>query len=140
MRDQLVATSRYNYEYPPMVFWNEVELKIRLEALANTYGIKGSMDKDNGHNFSYAVIRDFPRYFSEQVIKNQFAVYDAVPSLVNPATLGAVDIGTSLLALLLNFGDKVAWLGLKIAFCCLAEVGVKGPWMLLVMKLPFFGC
>ena len=96
MRDQLLATSRYNYEYPPMVFWNEVELKIRLEGLANRYGIKGSMDKDNGHNFSYAVIRDFPKYFAEQVVKSQFAPYDALPSLLNPATLGTVDIKTVL--------------------------------------------
>ena len=69
MRDQLVASSRYNYEYPPMVFWNEVELKIRLQVLAKAYGIKGDMDKDSGHNFSYAVIRDFPKIFNEQVLK-----------------------------------------------------------------------
>jgi len=33
-RDRLMSTSKYNYEFPPMVFWNEVELKIRLNTLA----------------------------------------------------------------------------------------------------------
>jgi len=33
-RDRLMSTSKYNYEFPPMVFWNEVELKILLNTLA----------------------------------------------------------------------------------------------------------
>ncbi len=30
MRDQILSTARYNYESPPKVYWNEVELKINL--------------------------------------------------------------------------------------------------------------
>jgi hypothetical protein len=33
-RDRIMSTCKYNYELPPMVFWNEVELKIRLNELA----------------------------------------------------------------------------------------------------------
>ena len=33
-RDRIIGTAKYNYEFPPMVFWNEVELKIRLDSLA----------------------------------------------------------------------------------------------------------
>ena len=65
-----MATSKYNYEFPSMVYWNEVDLKIRLAFLAKMYGIKGDMDKDSGHNFSYAVIRDFPKIFLDQTILN----------------------------------------------------------------------
>ena len=46
-------TAKYNYDMPPMVFWNEVELKIRLEELAIQHKISGNMEADNGHSFSY---------------------------------------------------------------------------------------
>jgi len=29
-----MSTSKYNYEMPPMIFWNEVELKIKLAELS----------------------------------------------------------------------------------------------------------
>lgn len=46
------------------------------------------MEVDNGNSYSYNVIVQFPTYFYAQVIKNQFAPYDAVPALINPAHLG----------------------------------------------------
>jgi hypothetical protein len=83
-----MSTARYNYEMPPMIFWNEVDLKIRLGHLAKKYGINGDMDKDNGHTFSFSVITHFPTVFSNQTVKNQFAPYDALPSMINPKSLG----------------------------------------------------
>ena len=53
VREKYMNTARYNYEQPPIIFWNEVELKIRLEKLANQHKITGSMETDNGHSFSY---------------------------------------------------------------------------------------
>lgn len=91
-RDRLMSTSKYNYEFPPMVFWNEVELKIRLNTLAKQFKVQGNMDTDNGHNFSYQVITFFPQMFQIQVVKNQFAPYDAVPSLIDPANLAKKNI------------------------------------------------
>ena len=61
-RDQFMSTSRYNYEMPPMVIWNMVELKTSLQGLAGTSQIYGDMDVDNGHAFSYSVFV----YFSQQ--------------------------------------------------------------------------
>ena len=34
VREKYMNTAKYNYDQPPMVFWNEVELKLRLESLA----------------------------------------------------------------------------------------------------------
>lgn len=73
---------------PPMIFWNEVDLKIRLAKLSKQFGITGDMDKDSGHTFSFSVITFFPTAFSNQVVKNQFAPYDALPSMLNPKNLG----------------------------------------------------
>lgn len=87
-----MGTCKYNYELPPMVFWNEVELKIRLNELATQFKVSGNMDTDNGHNFSYQVITYFPQTFQHQVVKNQFAPYDAIPSLIDPANLAKKDI------------------------------------------------
>ena len=50
---------------PPMILWNEVELKIRLEELSRIYKISGDMDKDSGHNFSFSVVTYFPNIFQE---------------------------------------------------------------------------
>ena len=45
-----------------MIFWNEVELKIRLGELAEQFkvGDKLDMEVDNGHTFSYSVMVFFP--------------------------------------------------------------------------------
>jgi hypothetical protein len=63
-----MATARYNYDMPPMVFWNEVDLKIQLQKLAKVYmagGLKEQqdMESDNGHTFSYSVMVLFPTRF-----------------------------------------------------------------------------
>ena len=71
-----------------MVFWNEVELKMRLEDLAKQHKITGNMEADNGHSFSYQVFVYFPQKFMNQVIMNQFAPYDAIPSQIDPKYLG----------------------------------------------------
>ena len=46
------------------------------------------MEVDNGNGFSYSIIVEFPRMFSEQVIKTQFAYVDSVPNKINPEQLG----------------------------------------------------
>jgi len=83
-----MTTGKYNYEYPPMIFWNEIEMKVRLEKLAIQHRVQGNMEADNGHSFSYQVFVHFPQKFQHQVIKNQFAPYDAVPSQIDPKNLG----------------------------------------------------
>jgi hypothetical protein len=50
------------------------------------------MEIDEGNSFSYAVVVQFPTIFFTQMIKNQFAPYDAVPQILNPAELGRHDI------------------------------------------------
>jgi hypothetical protein len=30
-RERYMNTAKYNYDLPPVIFWNEVELKIRLQ-------------------------------------------------------------------------------------------------------------
>jgi len=86
-RDRLMQTAKYNYEMPPMTLWNEVELKIELAKISEEFGVAGDMEIDNGHSFSYSVTVFFPQKFQEQVIRNQFAPYDAVPSLLDPQNL-----------------------------------------------------
>ena len=49
-----------------------------------TFGIHGDMDIDGGHSFAYNIFVFFPTYFKTQVIKSQFAIYDAVPGLIDP--------------------------------------------------------
>jgi len=48
---------------PPMIFWNEIELKLSLGKLAKKYNIEGDMEIDNGHSFSYNAIVFFPQQF-----------------------------------------------------------------------------
>lgn len=50
------------------------------------------MESDNGNSFSYAIIVQFPTIFLNQVILNQFAYYDAIPSKLNPRFLGNKNI------------------------------------------------
>lgn len=60
VREKYMSTAKYNYDTPPMVFWNEVELKMRLHNLAQQHKITGNMEADNGHSFSYQVFVYFP--------------------------------------------------------------------------------
>ena len=87
-----MSTAKYNYELPPMVYWNEVELKIGLGGLATKFNVQGDMEVENGHTFSYSVMVFFPQHFQHQVIQNQFAPYDAIPSLIDPANLAKGNI------------------------------------------------
>ena len=87
-----MSTAKYNYEMPPMVYWNEVELKIGLGGLATKFNVQGDMEVENGHTFSYSVMVFFPQHFQHQVIQNQFAPYDAIPSLIDPANLAKGNI------------------------------------------------
>ena len=92
IKDQYLSTAKYNYELPPMLIWNQVDLKVQLFDLSELYDISGDMEMDNGNSFSYAVIVNFPKIFMEQVIRQQFAYYDAVPSRINPRDLGKKNI------------------------------------------------
>lgn len=46
-------TAKYNYDRPVFAYWNEVEAKIDIQAIAKQFGIKGDIDVDNGNSFSY---------------------------------------------------------------------------------------
>ena len=39
LKDELVASAKYNYDLPPLVIWNQVELKVRLEELYTQFPI-----------------------------------------------------------------------------------------------------
>lgn len=91
-----MQTAKYNYEMPPMVLWNEVELKIELAKISEEFGVAGDMEIDSGHSFSYSVTVFFPPKFQEQIVQNQFAPYDAVPSPLDPQDLLSGDDRTAL--------------------------------------------
>jgi hypothetical protein len=59
------------------MIWNQVELKLSLEDLCADYKLGGDMEVDDGNSFSYTVIVQFPSVFSQQIVKTQFANYDA---------------------------------------------------------------
>lgn len=50
------------------------------------------MEVDNGNSFSYGIMVQFPSIFLHQVLKNQFAYVDSVPTKVNPRQLGKKNI------------------------------------------------
>ena len=50
------------------------------------------MEQDNGHIFSYSVMVLFPTRFQHQAVMNQFAPYDAVPAMIDPANLAKKNI------------------------------------------------
>ena len=92
LKDQYLSTSKYTYELPPMIIWNQIDLKLALEDLCSIYDINGDMEADNGNGFSYAIIVQFPALFGAQVIRSQFAYVDAVPQRINPRHLGKKNI------------------------------------------------
>jgi hypothetical protein len=51
-RDIYMNTSKYNYEQPPMIIWNELDLKLHLFELAAQHRIPNDMEADRGHQFS----------------------------------------------------------------------------------------
>jgi hypothetical protein len=56
MRDSYLVSSRTNYDLPPLMIWNQVELKLSLEDLCSSYNLSGDMEVDDGNSFSYTVI------------------------------------------------------------------------------------
>jgi hypothetical protein len=41
-----LASSRYDYELPAFIVWNEIDLKLQLEGKAKFFGITGDMNID----------------------------------------------------------------------------------------------
>lgn len=87
-----MSKAKYNYDQPPLVYWNEVEIKLNLQALSEQFKVFGEIEADNGHSFSMSVIVSFPQHFQNQCIMNQFAIYDALPNMINPADLAQKNI------------------------------------------------
>ena len=88
-----MAKCKYNYELPPMILWNQIDLKLSLAGLCEPFNIKGdNMEVDNGNSFSYNIRVQFPAMFLKQVIKNQFAYVDSVPRKIDPSQLGKKNI------------------------------------------------
>jgi hypothetical protein len=56
LRDTYLVSSRTNYDLPPLMIWNQVELKLCLEDLCSFYNLSGDMEIDDGNSFSYSVI------------------------------------------------------------------------------------
>ena len=67
MKDQLLDSSKYNYMLPPLLLWNELELKIELNKIATEFGKQGNLEIDKGHSFQYAISVFFPTEFSKQM-------------------------------------------------------------------------
>jgi hypothetical protein len=76
VRDEVMSTAKYNYDRPVLAYWNEVEAKLDILAVAKQFGIVGDIDVDNGNSFSYQVSLYFPKMFYEQTIMSQFLCYD----------------------------------------------------------------
>lgn len=55
-RDKYIQSARNNYQLPPMVVWNQVDLKLQLEDNCKQFNISGDMEVDDGNSFSYTVI------------------------------------------------------------------------------------
>ena len=70
IKDVFQAKAKYNYELPPMILWNQIDLKLSLAQLCVAYNINGdNMEVDNGNSFSYSIIVQFPAIFHTQVLK-----------------------------------------------------------------------
>jgi len=93
IKDIYMAKAKYNYETPPMILWNQIDLKLSLSDLCVPFKINGeNMEVDNGNSFSYSIIVQFPTMFLSQVLKTQFAYVDSVPTKVNPKQLAKKNI------------------------------------------------
>lgn len=103
-----MKTCSYQYEMPPLIIWNQIDLKLTLEDLCSNFKIVGDMEIDDGNSFSYSVVHQFPTIFFGQMIKTQFAPYDAVPQVINPAELGRKDILEVMQQNVLKYGKNPA--------------------------------
>lgn len=70
IRDEFMQKGKSNYDLPPTILWNQVELKIALEDLSKQFGIYGDLELDNGNSFSYQIIVQFPTFFHTQVVRS----------------------------------------------------------------------
>jgi hypothetical protein len=105
VRDDYMQKGKSNYDLPPLILWNQVELKLALQDLSDKFNIHGDMELDNGNSFSYQIIVHFPTVFHAQVIRSQFALLDSVPSLLHPAQLGKKNIQKVLKRNLRKYGN-----------------------------------
>lgn len=87
VREQYLQTSRMNFDLPPLLIWNQLDLKLSLEDLCPSFNLSGDMEVDDGNSFSYIVVVSFPSIFGQQVVKTQFMPYDALPTFQNPQNL-----------------------------------------------------
>ena len=93
VKDIYLSKAKYNYEMPPMILWNQIDLKLSLADLCVPFGINGdNMEVDNGNSFSYQIIVQFPSLFTAQILKTQFAYVDSVPTKINPNQLAKKNI------------------------------------------------
>ena len=69
----------FNYEKPPVIEANAINLKLNLKQLASEFGIEGDIDIDNGHSFTYQIQVFFPAHFQNLVHRSKFDLYDALP-------------------------------------------------------------
>ncbi|CDW82479.1 UNKNOWN [Stylonychia lemnae] len=107
LRDKYINTCKYNYESPNLIVWNDLELKSQLSSRSAVYGIHGDLEIDSGHSFAYSIMVFFPTYFHSQVIKSQFAIYDAVPALIDPTSLAQKNIQSVLNSNRRKYGNTV---------------------------------
>ena len=68
-KDILLETASQTYDLPPMVIWNQLDLKLQLEDLCRDFKISGDMEVDEGNSFSYSIVVQFPTIFNAQMIK-----------------------------------------------------------------------
>ena len=61
IRDVYLAKAKFNYDQPPMILWNQIDLKLSLAVLCQPHKINSdNMEVDNGNSFSYGIIVHFP--------------------------------------------------------------------------------
>jgi len=63
VKEKVIGTSRYDYELPAFIVWNEIEMKLQLLDKASYFGIVGDINIDSGHSFAYNIQVFFPTYF-----------------------------------------------------------------------------
>ena len=74
--EKVTNSWRCDHDNVPNLINNQHELKLRILAQAEPFGIQGSIELDHGYSFSYRVTVKFPSYFQRQCIKSQFSLYD----------------------------------------------------------------
>jgi hypothetical protein len=60
-REELLSTFQYEYEKPPLLEVNSINLKMTLVEIAGEFDITGNLEVDNGHSFTYQIQVFFPQ-------------------------------------------------------------------------------